>query len=242
VKISARYEVLGLLGQGGMGVVYHVRDTTRGRENALKTLAPGRSEDIVERFLTEAQVMFRLEHDNIVRVYDFGKDGETYFLTMELIRGKNLRQLLNARQNKGFPLNEVIRMGIETADALNYAHSQKPEAVVHRDIKPVNIMIEEETGTRRRHRLRHREADGRHRRRDASRERSLAHRLRRHRPYSRPSSSSPPDPGAGSTRGSTSTRSASCCSRSTPAATSSRVSPPTRSSCTIARSKPGSVR
>ena len=146
MKISARYEVLGLLGQGGMGVVYHVRDTTRGRENALKTLAPGRSEDIVERFLTEAQVMFRLEHDNIVRVYDFGKDGETYFLTMELIRGKNLRQLLNARQNKGFPLNEVVRMGIETADALNYAHSQKPEAVVHRDIKPVNIMIEEETG------------------------------------------------------------------------------------------------
>ena len=60
MKISARYEVLGLLGQGGMGVVYHVRDTTRGRENALKTLAPGRSEDIVERFLTEAQVMFRL--------------------------------------------------------------------------------------------------------------------------------------------------------------------------------------
>ena len=99
MKISARYEVLGLLGQGGMGVVYHVRDTTRGRENALKTLAPGRSDDIVERFLTEAQVMFRLEHDNIVRVYDFGKDGETYFLTMELIRGKNLRQLLNARQN-----------------------------------------------------------------------------------------------------------------------------------------------
>ncbi len=146
MKISARYEVLGLLGQGGMGVVYHVRDTTRGRENALKTLAPGRSEDIVERFLTEAQVMFRLEHDNIVRVYDFGKDGETYFLTMELIRGKNLRQLLNARQNKGFPLGEVVRMGIETADALNYAHSQKPEAVVHRDIKPVNIMIEEATG------------------------------------------------------------------------------------------------
>lgn len=146
MKISARYEVLGLLGQGGMGVVYHVRDTTRGRENALKTLAPGRSDDIVERFLTEAQVMFRLEHDNIVRVYDFGKDGETYFLTMELIRGKNLRQLLNARQNKGFPLVEVVRMGIETADALNYAHSQKPEAVVHRDIKPVNIMIEESTG------------------------------------------------------------------------------------------------
>ncbi len=146
MKISARYEVLGLLGQGGMGVVYHVRDTTRGRENALKTLAPGRSEDIVERFLTEAQVMFRLEHDNIVRVYDFGKDGETYFLTMELIRGKNLRQLLNARQNKGFPLAEVIRMGIQAADALNYAHSQKPEAVVHRDIKPVNIMVEEETG------------------------------------------------------------------------------------------------
>jgi serine/threonine protein kinase len=146
VKISARYEVLGLLGQGGMGVVYHVRDTTRGRENALKTLAPGRSEDIVERFLTEAQVMFRLEHSNIVRVYYFGKDGETYFLTMELIRGKNLRQLLNARQNKGFPLGEVVRMGIETSDALNYAHSQKPEAVVHRDIKPVNIMIEEETG------------------------------------------------------------------------------------------------
>ncbi|OQY65593.1 MAG: hypothetical protein B6D46_12895 [Polyangiaceae bacterium UTPRO1] len=129
-----------------MGVVYHVRDTTRGRENALKTLAPGRSEDIIERFLTEAQVMFRLEHDNIVRVYDFGKDGETYFLTMELIRGKNLRQLLNARQNKGFPLAEVIRMGIQAADALNYAHSQKPEAVVHRDIKPVNIMVEEETG------------------------------------------------------------------------------------------------
>lgn len=146
MKISARYEVLGLLGQGGMGVVYHVRDTTRGRENALKTLAPGRSDDIVERFLTEAQVMFRLEHDNIVRVYDFGKDGETYFLTMELIRGKNLRQLLNARQNKGFSLAEVIRMGIETADALNYAHSQKPEAVVHRDIKPVNIMVEEESG------------------------------------------------------------------------------------------------
>ncbi len=146
MKISARYEVLGLLGQGGMGVVYHVRDTTRGRENALKTLAPGRSEDIVERFLTEAQVMFRLEHNNIVRVYDFGKDGETYFLTMELIRGKNLRQLLNARQNKGFSLAEVIRMGIETADALNYAHSQKPEAVVHRDIKPVNIMVEEESG------------------------------------------------------------------------------------------------
>lgn len=145
--ISRKYEELGQLGQGGQGVVYKVRHVEHQTVMALKALPAYllEDQDMVARFEQESVVMTRLQHRNIARVLGTGRDDTlnlTYFV-MEYIEGRTLKQYL---YDKGpLPLPEVIEIARQVASALAYAHTQTPP-VIHRDIKPTNIMIEDHTG------------------------------------------------------------------------------------------------
>ena len=129
--IAGRYRILDMLGSGGMGKVYRVSDTLVHRTVALKTLVNGNP----ERFRIEAMAMARLNHENIIRIFDIGVDGNIHYLTMELIQGTNLKTAL--REQK-FDLQRKIEIFISIGDAIHYAHSQ---GIIHRDLKPGNIML-----------------------------------------------------------------------------------------------------
>jgi eukaryotic-like serine/threonine-protein kinase len=131
------YEVLDVLGSGGMGRVYRARNVTLDRIVALKTLAPQFSADsgFVQRFLKEARSAARLNHPNIVQIYDFGCEEGTYFLAMEYVDGPSLRALLGkARFNE----RDAVLLVRHAVAALGVAHAQ---GIVHRDIKPDNLML-----------------------------------------------------------------------------------------------------
>jgi serine/threonine protein kinase len=132
------YEILEVLGRGGMGVVYKARQTKLDRLVALKVLPPETSSDpaFAERFGREARALARLSHPNIVTVHDFGQtDGQSYFV-MEFVEGASLRQRLRAgRMSPG----EALAVAAQVCDALGYAHD---EHIVHRDIKPENILLD----------------------------------------------------------------------------------------------------
>ncbi|MEM7305534.1 MAG: serine/threonine-protein kinase [Planctomycetota bacterium] len=132
------HEILDLLGQGGMGVVYRARQKGLDREVALKILpaSAGRDPAFAERFAQEARALARLNHSNITQVFDFGKTGDHYFLAMEFVDGVNLRQLLGTQ--KVAP-KQALQIVEQICDALQYAHD---EGVVHRDIKPENILVD----------------------------------------------------------------------------------------------------
>jgi serine/threonine-protein kinase len=142
--ISRKYEVIGQLGQGGMGVVYKVRHTALDTTLALKVLPRDLMEnpEMVTRFYREARVMARLRHPNIVRVLDIERDEALnfHYFVMEYIQGKTLRQYI--QENGPLPLADVLEIGRQVAKALVYAHAHAPP-IIHRDIKPANIMIED---------------------------------------------------------------------------------------------------
>jgi serine/threonine protein kinase len=144
-SISGKYEVIGQVGRGGMGIVYKVRHRTLETILALKVLPEEFAEDseVVQRFYQEARVMAQLSYPNIVRVLDIDKDGNTPYFVMEYIEGKNLSQVL--RERGPLPLVEVLALSRQVAWALDYAHSHEPP-VIHRDVKPENILIEERSG------------------------------------------------------------------------------------------------
>ncbi len=131
------YEILAPLGAGGMGEVYRARDTRLGREVAVKVLPEHLSanEDVRARFEREAKTVSSLNHPNICTLFDVGREGPTDYLVMELIEGETLA----ARLRKG-PLAgpELLRIGAQVADALDRAHRA---GVIHRDLKPGNIML-----------------------------------------------------------------------------------------------------
>ena len=131
------YEILAELGGGGMGRVYRARDLTLERIVALKTLAPQfrKDEVLVQRFLKEARAAARLNHPNIVQIYDFGKEGDTYYLAMEYVEGESLAQFL---KRGTFTESDAISVTRFTCRALVVAHA---EGLVHRDIKPDNLML-----------------------------------------------------------------------------------------------------
>ncbi|HAV63958.1 MAG TPA: serine/threonine protein kinase, partial [Verrucomicrobiales bacterium] len=128
-------EIIDLIGQGGMGVVYKARQPQLDRFVALKILPDeaGRDPAFAERFSREAKTLARLNHPNIVSVYDFGQAGGHYFLMMEFVDGMNLRQL---EQTRMLTPEEALVITPKICDALQFAHE---EGVVHRDIKPGNI-------------------------------------------------------------------------------------------------------
>jgi hypothetical protein len=132
-------EILELLGQGGMGVVYKARQVKLDRLVALKVLPPGVEKgprDFAERFTREARALARLNHPHIVAVHDFGDVEGLYYLVLELVEGVNLRQALEA--GKLEPAQALVIIS-ELCAALQYAHEM---GVVHRDIKPENILLD----------------------------------------------------------------------------------------------------
>ena len=131
-----RYEVVEELGRGGMGVVFRARDRRLSRIVALKRLPESLRNypRAVQLFLREAQATARLNHPNIVTVYDADQEDGQFFITMELLEGKPLQELL--RERGRLEVDEVLRIGIQVAEGLHYAHQQK---VVHRDIKTANL-------------------------------------------------------------------------------------------------------
>jgi len=141
-RLSNRYEILGELGRGGMGIVYRARDPALDREVAVKVIAPGTLQDEAEeRFRREAQVVAKMDHPGIAPIYDFGRHGDSLFLVMPVVPGASLRTML---QQRSLRVGDVLEIGIAVADALEYSHQG---GVIHRDIKPENIMVaREESG------------------------------------------------------------------------------------------------
>jgi serine/threonine-protein kinase len=135
---SNRYQVTHLIARGGMAIVYRAQDTLLNRAVALKILYPELSEDplFVERFRREAQAAANLSHPNIVPVFDWGEDGGTYFIVMELVDGTSLAEML--RGGATLTPARSAQIVAQVAAALGYAHRS---GVVHRDVKPGNILI-----------------------------------------------------------------------------------------------------
>jgi predicted Ser/Thr protein kinase len=139
---AGRYEIVGELGRGAMGVVYKATDPVIGRAVAVKTIKLSEEgtgltrPELLTRFQTEARAAGLLTHPNIVVVYDAGEEDGLYYITMELVEGKSLQALLDA--GHAFPLPRVLRIMEQACSALQFAHERN---VVHRDVKPANIML-----------------------------------------------------------------------------------------------------
>jgi serine/threonine protein kinase/Tfp pilus assembly protein PilF len=139
---KGRYAVLKKLGEGGKGVVYKARDTVLNRVVAIKMLKSAVSgEEAYSRFMREAQVVAKLNHPNIVSIYDIGKEGEKQFFVLEFVDGMSLRDLIGAYPEGKCDIQTILRTGIDVCSALQYAHSQ---GILHGDIKPENILITQE--------------------------------------------------------------------------------------------------
>ncbi len=133
-----KYEVLGELGHGAMGVVYRARDPIINRLVALKTITTGVADDpaLLQRFYREAQSAGGLQHPNIVTIYDMGEAGNLPYIAMELVEGENLEQVIAHRS--ALPLTLKLVYAMQACRAFDYAHKR---GIVHRDIKPGNVMV-----------------------------------------------------------------------------------------------------
>jgi len=141
-KTLGRYELIRVLGKGAMGLVYEGRDPNLERRVAIKTIKVENltSEEAAEyeiRFRTEARSAARLQHPNIVSVYDSDRDGDIAYLVMEYIQGEDLKHHLD--QGVSYTLQQATSIMSDLLSALDYAHRQN---IVHRDIKPANLLIE----------------------------------------------------------------------------------------------------
>jgi|GEM_PF-802204 len=144
LKKIGRYEIVGELGQGAMGIVYKGKDPRIGRIVALKTIHPGaglskdEQKEFYERFYREAQTAGNLSHPNIVTIFDADEDPEEKisFIAMEFIEGQSLQQLLDG--DRIFRPEETLNIVLQIAEGLGYAHSN---GIIHRDIKPANVIL-----------------------------------------------------------------------------------------------------
>ena len=135
--VKDRYEILEILGEGGMAFVYKARDTQLERIVAIKTLKPNyvNQETFVERFKREAKTAANLNHPNIVQIFDWGIEDEPFFV-MEYIEGNTLTSII--AKNRTISLSDILFIGAQVSSGLHAAHEK---GLVHRDIKPGNIMI-----------------------------------------------------------------------------------------------------
>ena len=140
-KINDRYEIVKTIGEGGMANVYLANDTILDRKVAIKVLRGDLSSDekFIRRFQREALSVSNLSHPNIVEVYDVGEEEGSHYIVMEYIDGKTLKQLLKKRES--LTLSEVIDIMTQLTDGISHAHESY---IIHRDIKPQNIMIEDD--------------------------------------------------------------------------------------------------
>jgi serine/threonine protein kinase len=141
-RIISHYEIIEEIGRGGMGIVYKGRDRLLNRDVALKSLpfskalaADPQHNILRQRFEREAQSASALNHPNIVTIYDLLSEADGDFIVMEYVEGKSLLQVI---PRHGLPLDQVLRYGLQIADALTTAHAI---GIVHRDLKPENILI-----------------------------------------------------------------------------------------------------
>jgi len=145
--VLGRYEIERELGRGAMGTVYLGRDPRIGRTVAIKTMAlteefeSGQLEEVRRRFFQEAETAGRLNHPDIVTIYDVGEEHDLAYIAMDYITGDSLDQ--HIRKEELLPIAQVFTIGIQVAEALGYAHKQK---VVHRDVKPGNIIFDSRKG------------------------------------------------------------------------------------------------
>src|SRR5437762_10057566 len=136
-----KYEIRREIGRGAMGVVYEGYDPSIKRVVALKTiradqLTGGDPAAVIARFRREAQAAGRLNHPNIVSIYDFGEDGGIWYIAMEFVKGRELKECFET--NERFRIADIVRIMSQILNALDYSHRQ---GVIHRDIKPANIFL-----------------------------------------------------------------------------------------------------
>ena len=138
-----RYEIIELLGQGGMSAVYKANDPNLKRVVAIKLIHAHLSNnpDFLRRFEEEATAVAQLRHPNIVQVFDYNHEDSTYYMVLEFVPGETLQARLQRLNQTGrrMPLEEVLRYFIDTCEAVDYAHKR---GMIHRDIKPANIMLD----------------------------------------------------------------------------------------------------
>jgi len=148
--LQGRYRILGVLGVGGMSIVYKARDlrfTSVIRLCAVKemrntTAEPKLRRQAIRRFEREANILAALNHPGIVQVYDYFTDGDSSFLVMEFVDGKDLEAI--SAETMGFlSFETVVEWAIQVCDVLSYLHSHKPHPIIFRDMKPSNIMVDE---------------------------------------------------------------------------------------------------
>jgi serine/threonine protein kinase len=136
IKNIGRYQIQGEIGKGGFGKVYRAWDPTVNRQVAIKILTVQGDDDLLTRFRNEAAAAGNLHHKNIVTIHDFGEHNGTPYMVMQLLDGENLQDIITHRR----PLTLLDKLNImqEVAEGLHCAHQH---GIVHRDVKPANIMI-----------------------------------------------------------------------------------------------------
>ena len=141
-RLASRYEILSEIGRGGMGAVFRAHDPVLGRDVAVKVIPPQLfTDEAEERFRREARAVAGLDHPGIVAVHDFGHHERALFLVMSLVRGEDMRGLL---EDNALSTAEILEVLAQVASALDCAHRS---GIVHRDVKPENILIERDGGS-----------------------------------------------------------------------------------------------
>ena len=141
IRLAGRYEIIERIGAGGMSDVYVAKDHSLGRQVAVKILKPEFAEDktFVSKFRAEAQAAAGLEHPNIVNIYDVGTEGSLYFIVMEYVEGITLKTYISKKGRLSY--NEALSIAIQVGRGIEAAHNK---GIIHRDIKPQNIIISKE--------------------------------------------------------------------------------------------------
>lgn len=136
--IAGRYEIIKRIGRGGMGVVYLAQQSTLSRNVVIKVLAPNLVDDpnALARFEREARGLSRLQHPNVVTIFDFGRDGELAFIAMEYVQGETLSRFL--KRTGPLPLRDFLAIAAQILKGIGEAHKL---GLIHRDVKPANIML-----------------------------------------------------------------------------------------------------
>ena len=145
VERIGKYTIKRLIARGGMGALYLAHDPDLDREVAIKVMSESimRDEQARERFYREARAAARLQHRNIVTVFDFAHDGDIPYFVMELLRGQNLSQRL--QHGPSLTMAMKLDLAIQLCEGLHFAHG---EGVIHRDVKPANIWLLEDGGVK----------------------------------------------------------------------------------------------
>ena len=140
-EVANRYEIISLIGQGGMADVYKAKDIILNRIVAIKILREKLSHDAMTlvRFQREASAASRLSHPNVVDIYDVGESDGMHYIVMEFIRGRTLKQLI--QQRGALRVSESIKIMTQLTSAIDHAHKHN---IIHRDIKPQNVLVKDD--------------------------------------------------------------------------------------------------